>query len=35
MQDIEDYNINHFLIDEKDVEKDERVSQFIIDFINI
>ncbi len=35
MQDIEDYNINHFLIDEKDVEKDERVSEFIIDFISI
>ncbi len=35
MQDIEDYNINHFLIDEKDVEKNDIVSLFIIDLISI
>ncbi len=35
MQDIEDYNINHFLIDDKDIEKKEEVSLFIIDFIGI
>jgi ELP3 family radical SAM enzyme/protein acetyltransferase len=35
MKDIEDYNINHFLIDETEVEKRDEMSLFIVDFINI
>jgi ELP3 family radical SAM enzyme/protein acetyltransferase len=35
MRDIEDYNVNHFLIDEKEVEIREDVNIFIIDLISI